>query len=81
LYTLPELKSLFTSYVNEKGLANANDQSYVNLEADNILSTSLGSRGEEFMKRDEVFRRLLEKMQAWYQVEVEGKDTVLKCAY
>jgi translation initiation factor 2D len=78
---LPELKSLFTAYVNEKSLANANDQSYVNLEADNILSTSLGLRGEEFMKRDEVFRRLLEKMQAWYQVEVEGKDTVLKCAY
>jgi translation initiation factor 2D len=35
----------------------------------------------EFMKRDAVLKVLMEKMQAWYEIRVEGKDTVVKFVF
>jgi translation initiation factor 2D len=73
-------------YVTSRQLLNARDQSYVNLSADKVLSETLSSHGKnkngpqeiEFIKRDELSKRLLEKMQAWYEIRGEGKDTVVK---
>ena len=72
---------MFLAYIAAKSLANPNDQSYLNLGSDNVLLTSLGSPVEEFMKRDEVFRRLLDRMQLWHEIRVEGKDRVLKYVF
>lgn len=32
----------------------------------------------KFMKRDELTKSVLEKMQSWYEIRVEGKDPVTK---
>jgi translation initiation factor 2D len=87
LYTHVELRSLLNAYITAKQLKNANDQAYVNVSADQALLEALsdGRNKEkndilamEFMKRDEVLRVLMEKMQAWYEIRCEGKDTVVK---
>jgi translation initiation factor 2D len=32
----------------------------------------------EFMKRDELMKRVVERMQGWYEVKAEGKDVVTR---
>jgi translation initiation factor 2D len=67
-------------HISANNLVNARDQAYVNVAADNVLATVLGAGGSEFMKREELIRRVLEKMQAWHEIRIEGKDPLLKCA-
>jgi len=59
---------------------NPNDQSYVNIDA--LLSSTLSSKTDteplEFLKRDELTQRLVNKMQAWYELSVDGKEPVMK---
>jgi translation initiation factor 2D len=50
----------------------------VNIGADNVLITSLAASDTEFMKREELLKRLTDKMQSWYQISIEGRDDVLK---
>lgn len=83
LYTYSDLKSAVNKYVAARQLTNPRDQSYVNVGTDEALLSTVCAKGEapesvEFLKRDEVVRRLSEKMQSWYEVQAEGKDTVLK---
>lgn len=83
LYTYSDLKSAVNKYVAARQLTNPRDQSYVNVGTDEVLLSTVCAKGEapesvEFLKRDEVVRRLSEKMQSWYEVQAEGKDTVLK---
>jgi len=67
-------------------LLNPRDQAYVDVVTDPALLEGLsdGKSKEkeklcavEFMKRDEVAKKLVEQMQAWYEIRGEGKDTVL----
>ncbi|KAG8215235.1 hypothetical protein J3R82DRAFT_8781 [Butyriboletus roseoflavus] len=83
LYTYSDLKSAVNKYVAARQLTNARDQSYVNVGTDEVLLSTVRAKGEapesvEFLKREDIIRRLSEKMQSWYEVQAEGKDAVLK---
>ncbi|TFK37567.1 hypothetical protein BDQ12DRAFT_736100 [Crucibulum laeve] len=88
LYTLTEIKSLINEYIASHNLVNAREQAYINLDnlfLSCIVSKSKGkSKGEEpanvpeFMKRDELTKKVVEKMQSWYEVRADGKDLVCK---
>jgi translation initiation factor 2D len=80
LYTLPEIKAKLNDYIVSRNLMNPNDRSYINVDA--LLSSTLSSKTDteplEFLKRDELTQRLVDKMQAWYEISVEGKEPVSK---
>ena len=62
-----------------QSLVNARQQQYVNI--DPVLGGILATKGEdppEFVKRDKLAGQIIDKMQPWYRVEAEGKDTLLK---
>lgn len=70
-------------YVAARQLTNARDQSYVDVGSDEVLLSTVCAKGEapeciEFLKREDIVRRLSEKMQNWYEIQAEGKDPVLK---
>ena len=82
-YTLPEVKSTVDAYITDNRLINPNDQHYVNI--DKLLEDTLRSKANvdedlEYLKREELVKRIVEKMQAWHEVQTEGKDIVLKWA-
>lgn len=70
-------------YITTRQLTNPRDQTYVNVGTDEVLLATVCAKGEapesvEFLKREDVIRRLSEKMQSWYGIHAEGKDPVLK---
>lgn len=83
LYTYSDLKLAVNKYVAARQLTNPRDKSYVNVGTDEVLLSTVCAKGEvpesvEFLKRDDIVRRLSEKMQSWYEVQAEGKDPVIK---
>ena len=58
---------------------NPNDRAYINIDA--ALLSALKSKNSteeiEFMKRDDLTKKLVEKMQAWYSIGV-GEERVTK---
>ncbi|TFK67974.1 hypothetical protein BDN72DRAFT_842359 [Pluteus cervinus] len=91
LYTVPQVKTLLTSYIHSKSLMNPNDQAYINL--DEALQACLSAtpqrkskngEGEPasptpgFMKREELISRVIAKMQAWHEVSADGRDPICK---
>ena len=83
LYSYSDLKSAVNKYVDARQLTNPRDRSYVNVGTDKVLLSTVCAKGEapesvEFLKREEIVRRLSEKMQSWYEVQAEGKDPILK---
>jgi translation initiation factor 2D len=78
LYTAPEVRSMLLGYIEKKNLANERERAYVNVGEDNVLGTSISATNVEFMKREELLKRLLEKMQAWYKLSIEGREDVVK---
>ena len=80
MYTLAEIKTLLNEYIVSHNLVNPNDRSYINV--DELLLFTLSSKTNpeplEFLKRDELTHRLVDKMQAWYEISVEGKEPVIK---
>ncbi|KAF8890698.1 hypothetical protein BD779DRAFT_1516510 [Infundibulicybe gibba] len=92
LYSLADIKSLLNSYIAAHSLVNPNDQSYINLD-DTIRACTLAKgnskpKGNEepgpnlisqdFMKRDELTKSILGKMQGWYEIQAPGKDIIRK---
>ena len=88
---MTEIRALLNSYITTHNLVNLRDQAYINL--DDLLYSCVSARTKgkaknkdvepeppmsKFMKRDEVIRNVLEKMQSWYEIRVEGKDPVTK---
>ncbi|TFK27317.1 hypothetical protein FA15DRAFT_666610 [Coprinopsis marcescibilis] len=91
LYTPSEVRSLLFDYFDTHSLVNAHDKAYINLDSvllDCITSKSsskpkgkgagLEPPSVEFMKRDELVKQVISKMQAWYEVRAPGKDVVQK---
>ncbi|KAI1790893.1 eukaryotic translation initiation factor SUI1 family protein [Ganoderma leucocontextum] len=81
LYTISEIKDIVNGYVSSRSLINANDQQYTNVGSDQFLAGAVSSKGEdapEFLKRDEVLKRVRANMQAWHEITVEGGDMVRK---
>jgi len=80
LYTRAEIKAHVNAYIASHNLVNPNDQSYINV--DTLLLSTLSSKNTseplEFLKRDELTRRLIDKMQPWYEISVEGNEPVVK---
>ena len=68
-------------YVSARGLVNANDQQYINVGTDQALAGAVSVKGQdtpEFMKRDDVLKRVRVNMQPWHEIRVEGRDTIQK---
>ena len=92
LYTLLEIKTLLNTYIASKNLINQNDQAYINLDELFYACVSWKTKGRKaggeeeappmkFMKRDELAKSVTEKMQSWYEIRVEGRETVRKCVF
>jgi len=92
LYTLVEMKSIVNDYITSRNLVNPQIQAYINLDPllASCISSGKSAKGKskgkepetreevEFMKRDELTKAILDKMQSWYEVKVEGKDPIVK---
>lgn len=79
MYTQQEIKETLNGYISAKSLVNPHQQQFINI--DDLLNGVLVTKGSEvpeFMKRDELMRRLVEKMQPWHRIEADGKDAILK---
>ncbi|KAI0696389.1 eukaryotic translation initiation factor SUI1 family protein [Cerioporus squamosus] len=81
MYTIADIKTIVNGYVTARGLINANDQQYINVGTDQALATAVSVKGEDtpdFMKREEVLKRVRAHMQTWHEIRVEGRDAVRK---
>jgi len=91
LYSLAEVKDLVSSYVSSKSLINAHNQAYINLDQPLITCLSAKSAGKskdkgvesesstaEFVRRDDLVKNILEKMQSWHEVRAGHGDLVRK---
>lgn len=73
---------MFNAYVAAKNLANAQVQQYINVGDDEMLAQAVYMKSEEnpeFMKREDVLRRIRGNMQVWHEVKTEGSDRIMKC--
>lgn len=90
---MTEIRALLSSYITTHNLVNLREQAYINL--DDLLFSFVSSKTKgktkskdvepeppmsKFMKRDELTRTVLEKMQSWYEIRVQGKDPITKYA-
>ena len=83
LYTIAEIKDIVNGYISSRSLINANDQQYINVDSDQFLAGAVSVKGEdtpEFLKRDEVLKRVRAHMQTWHEISIEGRDTIRKYA-
>ena len=79
VYSGQDVIKTLNEYISTKELVNPHQQQFINI--DDTLRAVLATKGSEipeFMKRNELSSLLLEKMQGWYRIEIEGKDTILK---
>ncbi|KAG1728969.1 uncharacterized protein EDB91DRAFT_1085903 [Suillus paluster] len=82
LYTHMDIKTVLDKYVTDRKLVDVHDPSYVDVGADKLLRTTIWTGGPAkmvFFKREKVIEYLSHKMQNWYKIRVEGRDTVPKC--
>jgi len=86
-----QIRSLLNSYITKNNLVNVNDQAYINLDELLYSCVSAKSKGKakgkdaeseselsRFLKRDELTKSVIGKMQSWYAIRAEGKDPVTK---
>ena len=82
LYTQNDLKTLLNEYITEKNLVNVHQRAYINVSTDPALHALLTSKKDdgilEFMKREEVIGKVIEKMQAWYEIVPVGGESIVK---
>jgi translation initiation factor 2D len=88
LYTPSEVRTILFEYVQAKDLINTNNKAYVNLDDALVscLATKSKAKGQaaepepptDFVKRDDLVKRVLAKMQGWYEVAAPGRDPVQK---
>ncbi|KAK2465518.1 hypothetical protein APHAL10511_002410 [Amanita phalloides] len=92
LYTMQEIKTLLNSYIASHNLVNPNVQAYINL--DSLLGECIQHRSkkdaapapddsgllltEGYMKREELLKKIVDKMQDWYEISREGQVTQKK---
>jgi translation initiation factor 2D len=90
---MQEIKTLLNSYTSSENLVNQNDRAYINLDdllSECVYAKSpqkpkkQRKEGDEepnllgeFMKREELTKKITEKMQAWYEITRDG-EIVLK---
>ena len=78
-------------YVTAQDLVNKRDKSYINLDPlfNACLAAKSGGKSKgkgqtteselpEFIKRDDLVKRIMAKMQNWYEIRAPGRDPVSK---
>jgi len=81
LYTASEIREIVNSYISSRQLTNPHDQQYINVSNDEQLSIAVSIKREdspEFLKREEVLKRIRLNMQSWHEMKIEGNDAVTK---
>lgn len=81
LYSISDIREIFSKYITDKQLVNVNDSKYINVLEDEPLANAVWIRNEdtpEFMKRDDALRKIRENMQRWYELKTEGSDPIRK---
>lgn len=92
---MAEIRSLLNTYIGAHNLVNPREQAYINLD-DLLYScastqSKTKSKGKDkgadpapamarFMKRDELTKHIVGKMQNWYEIKVDGRDPITKYA-
>lgn len=79
MYTRTEIRDTFNAYVSERQLINARDQQYINVGDDDALSSAVSMEsggGSEFMKREDALKRIMDNMESWHCVCVEGGENI-----
>lgn len=90
-YTIPEIRTLVNAYIVSKDIINPHDKAYINLDpalrkcvlskaptAKKLKDGEPAEPDAEFIKRDELHRKVIERMQTWHEVRGEGKEAVVK---
>ena len=75
------MKVILNAYITAKALVNPQKQQLIDIDEflDGVLSSGKGSNAvPESMKREDLLKRLVDKMQPWHRIEVDGKDPVIK---
>jgi translation initiation factor 2D len=90
LFASTQISQLINKYIKTHNLVNQNDQAYVNLDdllrASVLVKVKTNAKAEtgdaekplQFMRRDELVKNVLERMQSWYEIRVGGKEVVIK---
>lgn len=91
MYTVTEIRALLNSYITAHNLVNPRDQAYINL--DDLLYSCVSVQGKaagkgratesdaaptRFLKRDELAKNIVSRMQSWYEIRADGRDPVTK---
>ncbi|KAG9217736.1 hypothetical protein CCMSSC00406_0003575 [Pleurotus cornucopiae] len=78
LYTAPEIRAIINQYVQDKQLVNLREQQYINID-ETLQKAMQGSDPDtQFLKRDDLVRFVIGKMQSWHEITPDGKDPILK---
>ena len=93
LYSLAEIKALLSSYTNSNSLMSPANQAYVNLDGRLVTCLSAKPSGKSktistepepssgpsgTVKREELIKKVLDKMQSWYEVNAGQEEVVRK---
>ena len=84
MYNIAEIKDIFNTYVSTRNLVNAHEQQYVNVGEDEAIAQAVyvkGGQNPEFMKREDVLKRIRGNMQTWHKVGTETSEVVTKSVW
>jgi translation initiation factor 2D len=79
---MQEIKTLLDSYISSRNLAKTKDKAYINL--DDLLRECIYAKQQfkqaiasdvESIKREELVKRVIGKMQNWYEIERNGETS------
>ncbi|KAG6890228.1 hypothetical protein C0995_010241 [Termitomyces sp. Mi166 len=87
-YTIAEIKATVNSYITANSLVNPREPAYINLDEPLIdcVSSKVKCKSKdgggtqaslEFMRRDELTKAIVDRMQNWYEIS-DGKEVIRK---
>ncbi|KIJ34908.1 hypothetical protein M422DRAFT_34849 [Sphaerobolus stellatus SS14] len=80
LYSYSDIRTIINEYTASRSLVNPNDQQYINVD-ELLLSVLTSPKSDEdiqYIKRDEAVKRLVDRMQNWHEILLDGKDPILR---
>ncbi|KZT25056.1 hypothetical protein NEOLEDRAFT_1093490 [Neolentinus lepideus HHB14362 ss-1] len=93
LFLLADLRIFLNAYITSHNLVNAHQQQFINVSEDPVLLSAItgplpgkpkpreegnSPADTDFLKREDIMKRLVERMQAWHEIRVDGKSGVVK---
>ncbi|KAH9916268.1 eukaryotic translation initiation factor SUI1 family protein [Epithele typhae] len=79
MYSIADIETIVNEYIATKRLVNPNDQQYINVGLETAFALAVAKKGEnelEFVKRDDVLKRVCANMQAWHEIGGDDRKTV-----